>query len=252
MSETMQEISVRLTYQEAESLLQKTLKRIIPPDAEPALKAIGKLETVLEGELPSLGRLPELLKGYLAARSIDAAEELKPATFIFCADHGAARQGVSAYPPETTYQMAQNYLLPKGGAANAFSDYAGSTLCIVDMGMNLPQEPVLPGIIDCRLGKGTYNFSVGPAMSKEQALLSVAYGIKMAEKAQAEGKNVLLPGEMGISNTTAQACLAAVFCCLSPSAATGNGSHISEARLKKKRQRKPPPMGQKLWKYSPG
>ena len=236
MSENMQEIPAKLTYTEAESLLQKTIRNILLPETKPALKALGQLDEALEGELSSLGRLPELLKGYLAARGKDEAEELKPAAFIFCADHGAARQGVSAYPPETTYQMAQNYLLPKGGAANAFSDYAGSTLHIVDMGMNLPKEPVLPGIIDCRLGKGTYNFSVGPAMSKEQAVLSVAYGIKMAEKAQAEGKNVLLPGEMGISNTTAQACLAAVFCGLSPTAATGNGSHISEVRLKKKRQ----------------
>lgn len=236
MSDIMQEISAGLTYAEAEALLQETLDKILSQDMEPAMQAIDKLDKSLEGELPSLGRLPRLLAEYLAARGKNEAEELKPATFIFCADHGIARQGVSAYPPETTYQMAQNYLLPKGGAANAFSDYAGSKLYVVDMGMNLPEEPVLPGIIDCRLDSGTKNFTEGPAMSREQAMLAVAYGIKMAQLAHAKGKNVLLPGEMGISNTTAQACLAAVFCGLTPEEATGRGSRISEERLARKQQ----------------
>ncbi|SEH26764.1 nicotinate-nucleotide--dimethylbenzimidazole phosphoribosyltransferase [Selenomonas sp. KH1T6] len=236
MSDIMQEISAGLTYAEAEALLQETLDKILSQDMEPAMQAIDKLDKSLGGELPSLGRLPQLLLEYLTARGKDEAEELKPATFIFCADHGIARQGVSAYPPETTYQMAQNYLLPKGGAANAFSDYAGSKLYVVDMGMNLPEEPVLPGIIDCRLDSGTKNFTEGPAMSREQAMLAVAYGIKMAQLAHAKGKNVLLPGEMGISNTTAQACLAAVFCGLTPEEATGRGSRISEERLARKQQ----------------
>lgn len=236
MSNILQEISTGLTYEEAESLLQDTLKKILPPDTAPAREAVGRLEQALGGESSALGRLPRLLAAYLAARGKAEAEELKPATFIFCADHGVAKQGVSAYPPETTYQMAQNYLLPKGGAANAFSDFAGSRLYVVDMGMNLPENPVLPGIISCHLGNGTDNFTAGPAMSRKQAILSLAYGIKMAQLAREKGRNVLLPGEMGISNTTAQACLAAVFCGLSPAEATGCGSRISAARLERKQQ----------------
>ena len=236
MSNILQEISTGLTYEEAESLLQDTLKKILPPDTAPAEEAIGRLDQALGGESSALGTLPRLLAAYLAARGKAEAEELKPATFIFCADHGVAKQGVSAYPPETTYQMAQNYLLPKGGAANAFSDFAGSRLYVVDMGMNLPENPVLPGIISCRLGNGTDNFTAGPAMSRKQAILSLAYGIKMAQLAREKGRNVLLPGEMGISNTTAQACLAAVFCGLSPAEATGCGSRISAARLERKQQ----------------
>lgn len=236
MSDIMQEISEELSFAEAEALLQETLDKIVPPDKGPAMQAINKLDKALGGELPSLGRLPQLLAEYLTARGKDEAEELKPATFIFCADHGIARQGVSAYPPETTYQMAQNYLLPKGGAANAFSDYAGSKLYVADMGMNLPKEPVLPGIINCRLDSGTKNFTEGPAMSREQAVRAVAYGIRMARLAHAKGRNVLLPGEMGISNTTAQACLAAVFCGLTPEEATGRGSRISDERLARKQQ----------------
>ncbi len=225
---------IELTGAEAEKLLQETLAKILPPDTTPAMEAMKELDKALGGELFALGRLPQLLAEYLTARGTNQAEELKAATFIFCADHGVARQGVSAYPPETTYQMAQNYLLPKGGAANAFSDYAGAKLYVVDMGMNLPEEPMLPGIIDCRLGSGTNSITEGPAMTREQALLSLAYGIKMAQRAHAKGKNVLLPGEMGISNTTAQACLGAVFCGLSPEEATGRGSAISENRLQKK------------------
>ena len=96
MSDIMQEISAGLTYAEAEALLQETLDKILSQDMEPAMQAIDKLDKSLEGELPSLGRLPQLLLEYLTARGKGEAEELKPATFIFCADHGSAISSFSA------------------------------------------------------------------------------------------------------------------------------------------------------------
>ena len=41
----------------------------------------------------------------------------KKCTFIFCADHGVAKENVSAYPQATTADMVRNYLIDAGAAA---------------------------------------------------------------------------------------------------------------------------------------
>ena len=71
-------------------------------------------------------------------------------------------------------------------------------------------------------------------MTREEALRSLAVGIRLAEDFTAEGCRCFLPGEMGISNTTASAAIAACLCRLTPEQATGRGTNISDERLKKK------------------
>ena len=60
----------------------------------------------------------------------------KKCTFIFCADHGVAKENVSAYPQTTTADMVRNYLVEDGAAANAFAKFAYSELYVVDVGVD--------------------------------------------------------------------------------------------------------------------
>jgi nicotinate-nucleotide--dimethylbenzimidazole phosphoribosyltransferase len=78
---------------------------------------------------------------------------LNPHLVVFAADHGLAREGVSKYPLEVTYQMVLNFV--GGGAAiNVFSKQHGINLQVVDAGVMGDFPPTLP-IIHQKIGHGT-------------------------------------------------------------------------------------------------
>ena len=90
-------------------------------------------------------------------------------TFIFCADHGVAKENVSAYPQATTADMVKNYLLENGAAANAFAKFAYSELYIVDVGVDADISN-LPGLVDRKISRGTKNIAKENAMTFETAM----------------------------------------------------------------------------------
>lgn len=215
-------------------LVHDTIRAIEPPDD----RAGEHLQCTLQEKLPQgvgLGALAALLDRYARATksAAKALEKPKKCTLICCADHGVAEMQVSAYPPETTAQMTANYLLAKGAVANALANFARSDLHVADLGIKAPLPP-LPSLIDRKIAHGTKNSAKGAAMTREEALRSLAVGIRLAEDFTAEGCRCFLPGEMGISNTTASAAIAACLCRLTPEQATGRGTNISDERLKKK------------------
>ena len=215
------------------TLLEKTIAAIEPADQELAKQAATQLSTVLEGDDDSLGRLKDLLLRYLAI-----AGDLHPAapdkcTVICCSSHGVAAESVSAYPEETTLQMTQSYLIGQGAAANAFANFADSETFVADFGIKAEKIDI-PGLLDCRIDNGTQNIAQGPAMTKEQALACLEKGIELAEKLIAEGFDCLLPGEMGIANTTISAAIVAAICGKTAAEVTGRGTNISDERLAQK------------------
>ena len=215
-------------------LVHDTIRAIEPPDD----KAGENMQCTLQEKLPrgvGLGALAALLDRYMCATKStwEHLEKPKKCTLICCADHGVAEMQVSAYPPETTAQMTANYLLAKGAVANALANFARSDLHVADLGIKAPLPP-LPSLIDRKIAHGTKNSAKGAAMTREEALRSLAVGIRLAEDFTAEGCHCFLPGEMGISNTTASAAIAACLCRLTPEQATGRGTNISDERLKKK------------------
>ena len=211
------------------SLLDETIVRITPRDARPAEKAAALLAERMEGDDAALGAWRDLLLRYIRITGDLHPAAPSPCVVIACADHGVAAESVSAYPPETTVQMARNYLVSRGGAANAFAALAGAGLVVVDMGMKVKAD--LPGLLDCRIACGTKDMAKEPAMTRAQATASIEAGIALAQKLIAAGCTCLLPGEMGIANTTASAAICAAICGLSADAATGRGTNISNARL---------------------
>ena len=181
------------------------------------------------------GRLVNMVAQYGAATNQKNVTIPKPCMIIASADHGVVDMGVSAYPKETTVGMTQNYLIPKGAGANSLANYCGATMEVIDMGIDADMSWV-PGLRSHKLGMGTKNFVEEPAMTREQAIEGIETGIKLVQEKMANGYNVFLVGEMGISNTTASALMTAKFAGLTAEEATGRGTNISDERLKLKQR----------------
>ena len=217
------------------SLLEQTIAIIEPPNREIPQAAAKRLNQVMEDDDITLGGLRGLLLRYLAITGKRHPESPEKCTVICCGDHGVAEEGVSAYPPETTLQMVRNYLISQGAAANAFAKYCDSELLVVDIGIAADAQDI-PGLIDCHIADGTSNIAQGPAMTRQQAVLAIETGIEIANQLMDKGFDCILPGEMGIANTTVSAAIVAACCGRTAVETTGRGTNISDERMQKKIQ----------------
>ena len=116
---------------------------VAPPDTAAAAAARARQDTLTKPR-GALGRLEDLsvwvssCQGHCPPRQFERARIV-----VFAGDHGVARSGVSAYPPEVTSQMVAN--IAAGGAAiNALADIAGATVRVVDLAVDA--DPLSPQI----------------------------------------------------------------------------------------------------------
>jgi len=213
-------------------LLEQTRGRISDIDR----MVMKQVQTKVDLFLPpprSLGHLGSMVSQYAAIMGQTRPPDLVPCMVVACADHGVARNGVSAYPVDTTLQMTRNYVLSKGASANAFANYCGADMVVVDVGV----AGDLSGIAELwqrKIAWGTQDFTTGPAMSREQAIQALEIGIEIVEDRVLQGYNCFSLGEMGIGNTTSSAAIVAAFTGLSPETVTGRGTGISDTKLKNK------------------
>lgn len=214
------------------SLLTETLEQIRPIENPQLAQQIQHRLDNLTKPRGSLGRLEEIVLQYGLARDKLESRALRKGLFIFCADHGVAAEGVSAYPTEVTHQMVKNFV--SGGAAiNVLCRQYAIDPMIVDIGVNHDFEPGLP-IIHRKTALGTQNFLLGPAMTRTQALATVESGIALAREAVLRDYDLLGAGEMGIGSTTASTAILACLTGRNPRELTGRGTGISETQLEHK------------------
>ena len=178
----------------------------------------------------SLGRLEELAAQIAAVRGFVPAG-LEAAIVVAAADHGVASEGVSAYPQEVTAQMVLNFA--SGGAAiNVLARQAGAHLLVVDAGVAVAVEHEL--VRPLRMGSGTDNLAVGPAMSVEVATTAVLAGAGLADELAAAGVDAVGLGEMGIGNTTSASALVAALLGIEPERVCGRGTGLDDDGVARK------------------
>lgn len=188
----------------------------------------------------SLGVLEALLAQLAGIRGTQRPTFRRRAIIVAAADHGVARQGVSAYPPAVTGQMVANFLA--GGAAiNVLAAAVGAEVTVIDVGV--ARQIVEPSPGEQRLGEGgrgaslvrasirpgTHDMTVRDAMSRAEALRAIAVGLEVVEAHLARGIELLAVGEMGIGNTTAAGAITAAMTGLPPDRVTGRGTGIDDA-----------------------
>ncbi len=213
------------------TLLNTTINQIGALDDQAAAAARRRQDTLTK-PAGSLGRLEELSIRIAGITGQERPRLTTPAVIVMAADHGVARQGVSAFPAEVTPQMVLNFL--RGGAAiNVLARHVGARVIVVDIGVaaDLPSHPDL---VRRKLAYGTADFTTQPAMSHELARQAVEVGIACAQDAIAQGVDLLATGEMGIANTTAASAVVAAITGRPAAEVTGRGTGIDDTGLARK------------------
>ena len=158
----------------------------LPPPDEKAAMAAERRQQILTKPQGSLGRLEELAIWMARWQGRHSPRVERALTAVFAANHGVAAKGVSAYPAEVTAQMVRNFI--SGGAAiNQICALADADLRVYEMALEHP----------------TRDFTEEPAMSEEDCVRAMSYGMMAVE----DGLDLLALGEMGIANTTSAAAL---------------------------------------------
>jgi nicotinate-nucleotide--dimethylbenzimidazole phosphoribosyltransferase len=189
--------------------IRRLLAELPGPDSAAQAAAEARQSQLLKPP-GSLGRLEELAHWLAAWQGRARPSVERPRIAVFAGNHGVAGQGVSAYPPAVTQQMVQAFI---GGQAaiNQLAEITGADLRVYEMALDQP----------------TADFTEGPAMSEQDCVRALSYGMLAVE----EGFDVMALGEMGIGNTTAAAALA---CGLFGGRAqdwVGRGTGLDDARL---------------------
>lgn len=211
--------------------IDEIVGRISPLDQD-AISTAQTRQSQLTKPPGALGRLEDLSVWLAGVRGIPRPRLREKVIVTAAADHGVARHGVSAYPPEVTAQMVQNFLAG-GAAVNVLGRHAGARVLVVDAGVAAPL-PEHPALLSRRGGNGSGDISSGPAMSPEQAIACLLGGARLALEQGQIGVDAIGIGDMGIGNTTPSAAITAVFSGLPPAVVTGRGTGVSDERLAEK------------------
>lgn len=180
----------------------------------------------------SLGRLEQLAIRLAAMQGVDRPSAEKVHISIFAADHGIAAEGVSAFPQEVTGAMIANFA--HGGAAiSVLARVLNAELEVIDVGA-VADPGKLPSVINRRISAGTANFAKAPAMSSEQLAEALAVGKEAVERAQHQGAEIFIGGEMGIANTTSATAIAAALLELEPVELAGPGTGLDSEGISHK------------------
>ncbi len=209
--------------------LQTLIARVQPrADAALAQRLQQRLDRLTKptgalGQLEALALQIGLLQGSTQPRLHS------PQLMVFAADHGLARQRVSAYPQDVTWQMVAN--MQAGGAAiNVLARQHGLALTLVDAGV-AHDFGAAQGLVCAKLGWGTADASAGPAMSTDTAAQALLGGAGLLAR---QPGNAVLFGEMGIANTASASLLLARLAGVPLATATGRGTGLDDAGLARK------------------
>ena len=213
--------------------LAQTIEQIQPPDPQ-AIQDARARQSTLTKPPGSLGRLEEVSERLAGMFGTPRPSLRGKAVIVAVGDHGVTAQGVTGYPPAVTRQMTLNFLAG-GAAVSVMAALFDVRQIVVDAGIAADPLPPHPSLRSVRVGRGTGDISVGPAMSGEQAIRCVEEGIKLAtEVVDRDGVNLLATGDMGIGNTTASSAVTSAITGHPPETTTGAGTGRTRAQIKRK------------------
>ncbi len=142
-----------------------------------------------------LGAVGHLIERLCAARHAPRPALARRVVLCVAADHGIAdpRVDLGVHSPAV---VGAQHIAAGGAAVNAVARTAGARVVVLDAGVRGGQRWLADGVVDLRLGDGTGDISVGPAMPSSVALLAVQTGIAALLSLADEGLDVLAVGQL--------------------------------------------------------
>jgi nicotinate-nucleotide--dimethylbenzimidazole phosphoribosyltransferase len=211
------------------SPLAHALANVRPADGGAQAQARARQDSLTKprGALGALEDVSIRLAG--VAGECPSPVPASPAVAVFAADHGVHAQAVTPWPQDVTAQMVANFA-GGGAAVNALARQLGVRVTVVDVGVARPLDEA-PSLWHYKIRPGTRDFTIEPAMTRDEALSALAVGVEVANRLVDEGADCLLTGDMGIANTTPSAALIAAFTGADPREITGRGTGVDDDML---------------------
>jgi nicotinate-nucleotide--dimethylbenzimidazole phosphoribosyltransferase len=203
------------------------------PDPRAATAVRDRADRLVK-PLGSLGALESIVERWAAWTGDAPPSPLRPAILVLAADHGHVARGTSLYGRDVSAQVAG--AAARGGSAiGVLARHHAGLLTVADVGLAGDRTP--PGVRPARVRDGgSGDITLEPAMTAEETLAAIATGAELAGELLERGARCLLPGEIGIGNTTASAALACSLAGLTPDLAVGRGAGADAAGLERKRE----------------
>ena len=174
--------------------IEALLEAASVPADEAARAAAHRHWASLAHPLGSLGLLETMLEDAAALTGSPRLNFDKRAVVLLCADNGVVAQGVTQTGPEVTAAVARGF----AAGESPLCRMAAAARCgVVPVDMGILDFPGVPGVLSRRIGNGTGDITLGPAMTRAQAEQAVLTGAALAAEQAAAGVNLLATGEMG-------------------------------------------------------
>ncbi|GAA4717695.1 nicotinate-nucleotide--dimethylbenzimidazole phosphoribosyltransferase [Nocardioides conyzicola] len=201
-----------------------------PPSPEVAAAAAERL-AALATPPGALGRLGDLAVWLSAAQGVVPPRELDNVRLvIFAGDHGVARHGVSAYPPEITGAMVRTFVLGRAGVS-ALAGAHRVAVRVLDLGVDDNLDGVPDEVRRHKVRRSSGAIHLEDALTPDETRQALEVGATVAREEIAAGAQLLLSGDMGIGNTTPAAALVAAGLGLPATEVVGRGTGIDDAAL---------------------
>lgn len=203
---------------------------MILPDQK-IYKKIRQRWDALAKPLDGLGRFEEMTARIGAVQGSCEVSVRKRAVIVMCADNGVVAEGVSQSGQEVTAAVAES-MGKRESSVCRMAKAAGTDVIPVDIG--IAGKDQIDGVISAKIARGTRNFAVEPAMTRQEAAAAIETGIRLVRQCKEQGYELLATGEMGIGNTTTSSAMAAALLHLPAATVTGRGAGLSSRGLEKK------------------
>ncbi|WP_374059034.1 nicotinate-nucleotide--dimethylbenzimidazole phosphoribosyltransferase [Saccharomonospora sp. NB11] len=211
-----------------------TQSLVVPlPHATATCQARRRLDELVK-PVGSLGRLEELaawlcgVHGTVPPRPLDDVRVV-----VFAGDHGVSAAssgtpGVSAYPREITAAMVRVFVAGTSGVT-VLARQVGARVRVLDIAVDADLDDLPRDVVARKVRRGSGAIDVEDALAPGEAERAFAAGRAVADEEVDAGADLLVPGDMGIGNSTVAAALVGASLGLPAHRVVGTGTGVDES-----------------------